>query len=57
MANVLAKLFTYGVDGVEGEPTTFLRNVVQLVGTVKQQLLKCRHGEPEIFVEGESISS
>jgi hypothetical protein len=57
LENGLGRLFTYGVDVVEGELTMFPRNVVQLVAMVKQQPLRYPHGEPETFVGIEFISS
>lgn len=48
MANGLEKLYTYDVEGVEGELTTSQRSGVQHVAMEKQLLLRDIRGELEL---------
>lgn len=50
MVNVLERRFTYVVDVVEEEHTTWQRNGVRPAVTEKLQLLRHIRGEPRIFI-------
>lgn len=50
MVSVQAKLFTYGVDGVEGERTVLQREDVPLAVMGRPRLCADIHGRPRIFI-------
>jgi hypothetical protein len=55
LANVLARRFTYVVDGVEEGHITWQRNGVRLAAMEKQQLLRGILGELKPLIEKEYV--